>query len=145
MKITWILVADETRCRLFQAQETDTQLAEIQDFAHPQSRLQEREIISDAHGRFRNDAGIGSHNYAPQVTQEQHEAMLFAKEIAAYLDKASHAQKYEKLFIIAPPAFLGMLRKNLSQRTQSLVREEIAKDLSKMQPRDIREHLPKYL
>ena len=55
------------------------------------------------------------------------------------------SKTYMKLIIVAAPRFLGMLRKEIGKSVSDLVSLEIDKDLTKMEPQSIREHLLQYL
>lgn len=55
----------------------------------------------------------------------------FAAEVAQMLYKRAHADKFEKLILVAPPNTLGELRKNLHVEVSAKVIGELAKDLTK--------------
>jgi protein required for attachment to host cells len=128
MQITWIVVADSSRARVLQVAGREHRLVEIQDFVNPQGRMDDRELITDAHPRFRGTSGPGSDRQETAATE--HATELFAKRIGDYLNKARTEQAYERLHIVAPPKFLGLLRKELDKEATKLVAEEIPKDLS---------------
>ena len=67
----------------------------------------------------------------------EHETELFAKRIGDYLDRARNAHRYDRLHLIAPPKFLGQLRKELGKEVQKLVADELPKDLSWLNAREI--------
>ncbi len=84
---------------------------------------------------------IDGHNDAP-VPAKKDEMTVFAKRVGQRLDQAFDAGEYKKLYIIASPAFLGLLREDLSARVKAVIAEEIAKDLVSQKPEQIRTHLP---
>ena len=49
---TWIVAADSSRARVFEIAEPDRRLREVEKFDHPEGRANNRELISDADGRF---------------------------------------------------------------------------------------------
>jgi hypothetical protein len=55
---------------------------------------------------------------------------VFANALSARLEKSRVERRYERLHIIAPPTFLGSLRRKLSRETQNLIEKELPKDLS---------------
>ena len=57
------------------------------------------------------------------------EAEVFAKHLSAYLEKEGALRKFDRLALIAPPSFLGILRKNLSKSLSQKITQEIPKDL----------------
>ena len=51
-KKTWIIAADSSRARIFEAIEPEQHLREIEDLANPEGRANNRELKSDAQGRY---------------------------------------------------------------------------------------------
>src|SRR2546428_9325667 len=68
MQKTWILTADGSRARIFEALGSDSKFREVDDFANPQGRLNNRELRTDASGRY-SGKGQGHHGHTtlPQV------------------------------------------------------------------------------
>jgi protein required for attachment to host cells len=54
-----------------------------------------------------------------------------------FLDKARAENRFVELVLIAPPKFLGMLRRSLSREAQKLVKAEIPKQLSRLDASEI--------
>lgn len=135
---TWIVAADSSRARVFEIFDPGRRLREIEEFAHPGGRANNREINADADDRFFTHAGgPGTHSSGQKVTPVEHENELFSKMLSRYLDKARVQHRYHKLYLIAPPGFLGLMRENLSKEVRKLTAEEINKDLSWLEARDI--------
>jgi protein required for attachment to host cells len=61
----------------------------------------------------------------------------FAKEIGRYLEQARTQHRYDELVIVAPPKFLGAVRKELGKEVEKLVVDELPKDLSWFNAREI--------
>jgi protein required for attachment to host cells len=138
MTTTWIVAGDSSRARILQVMGRHS-LEEIQDFVNPKGRLHERDLLADGHPRFDGHGGVGrpgSRSTGGPASDRQempageHETELFAKEIDRFLDQARIKKRYDRLFVLAPPKFLGLLRKNLDKEVEKLVRDEIDKDLS---------------
>ncbi len=144
MKLTWILVADSTRVRIFTAGTASSPLEEIEDFSHGEGRLHDREMTSDLPGKIKSVGG-GGHAFEQPTDPKKHEADTFARDIAQYLEEAHNANRFEQLVLVAAPAFLGLLRKQLPEPIKQLVRVELDKDITMLSIADIREHLPQYL
>lgn len=132
MQTTWILTADSTRVRIFQELDAEHHLQEVQDFANPAGRAQDRELLTDAPERRKVPQGaIGStHDGQPETLPVDHENAKFSKEIGDYLEQARNEQRFDRLCVIAAPKFLGLLRQNLSKEAQKLVEQEIDKDIA---------------
>jgi protein required for attachment to host cells len=142
MQTTWILSADASRARIFEVQPAEQHLVEIEDFVNPEGRMQNRDIDSDQEGRYYSKglAQKQAHS-AAEMQGVDHETELFSKELGRYLDKARNDHRYDRLYLIAPPKLLGMLRNNLDKEVQKLVTEELDKDLSWFSERDLERHL----
>jgi protein required for attachment to host cells len=139
MATTWIVAADASRARILQVMDREHRLAEIDDLVSPGGRLNEREMTSDAEPRFRGTAGPGSDREATGAVE--HEVEVFAKKIGDYLDKARTSHRYDRLHLVAPPKFLGQLRKELGKEVGKLVAEELPKDLSWLDARELEQRL----
>lgn len=145
MKSIMIVVADSSRARVFTTDSSNSPLHEIETMAHPEGRMHEQDMVSDLPGKGSGQAGAGSHAYQEIVEPKAHEAMVFAKRVAEYLDARRKTGGLARLFIVAAPAFLGDLRNQMSEETSKLVVFDLAKNLTQHSVEDIRSHLPKYL
>jgi protein required for attachment to host cells len=142
MSTTWVIAADSSRVRIFEMSASDQHLQEIEDLANPQGRATNRDLRTDGYGRY---YGKGerqqAHTAPPHVDAVQHETELFSKKLGEYLDKARTEHRYDKLCLIAPPKFLGLIRQNLSKEAQKLVEEEMVKDVSWFDAKDIEKYI----
>ena len=134
---TWIIVADSARARIFSMDDVRSPLQEITDMLHPASRLREQNIGTDKPGRTFDSR----HAKEGDVNIKKQEAINFSKEIAAYLDLECNKHQFEKLVLIAPPEFLGLLRKDLSNPTKQRITREIGKDLTQRDATHIRQEV----
>src|SRR6266853_1946887 len=129
---TWIIAADSSRARILQVTDRKPHLDEIEDLLNP-----------EGHPRFIGHPGAGPGSDREETSATEHATELFAKRVGEYLDKARTAHKYDRLQLIAPPKFLGQLRKELGREVQKLVAEELPKDLSWLDARDIEQRYKK--
>jgi protein required for attachment to host cells len=134
MATTWIVAADSSRARVLQVAGRE-RLFEIDTFLNPDARRDDRELTTDAHPRFRGTAGPGSDRQ--ETSAQEHATELFAKHVGDYLDKARTEHRYDELVIVAPPKFLGALRSELGKETAKLVVDELPKDLSWLNEREL--------
>lgn len=137
MSTTWIIAADSSRARVLQVADREQRLTEIDDLLNPEGRLQDREIASDALGRWSGPDRPGGNSMEGEVSPGAHVAEMFAKRLGDYLEKARTQHRFDRLHLVAPPKFLGALRKELGKEVQKLVAEEIPKDLSWVSARDL--------
>jgi protein required for attachment to host cells len=145
MKNTWVLVADSSRARIFFTANTRGPLREIETLTHPESRLHEQQLTTDLPGRTFDSFGQGRHTKDMEIDPKQHEALIFVKQIADRLDRAREERQLEQLIVVAAPALLGMIRKQLSSTTAALVTLEMDKNITLLNAKEIRQHLPPQL
>ncbi len=144
MKLAWVVVADNTRARIFSADTASSPLSEIDSFTHTEGRLHDREITSDLPGKIKSDNG-GGHAFEQPTDPKKHEADNFAHDVAQYLESARNGHKFETLLIVAEPSFLGLLRNHLSEHIKKQISFELDKNIATLGSDEIRKHLPQYL
>ena len=145
METTWIIVAASGHCRCFEAGSRIGPLTEVADLVMPASRLREQELVSDRPGRVFDSFGSGRHAMEPRTPPKEIEGRRFAAEIVGMLEAARQQGRFDRLGIVAAPAFLGMLRDALGSELRKLVAFEIDKDLTRQRPDEIRGLLPERL
>jgi protein required for attachment to host cells len=142
---TWIVVANSGAARIFSADEPNGSLTELESIAHPEGRLPARELTSDLPGRAFDSAGHGRHTMESEVGPRQQAAVDFANLLAGRLERARVEGTTARLVLVAPSAFLGLMRKSLTVDARRLVVLELDKNLVKLPPAEIRQRLPERL
>ena len=137
MSAYWIVVANASRVRIFEAEAHDSGMREIIDMAHPASRLHEGDLVSDRGGHALSGT-TGGHGMYRAEAARQHEVEVFAREVCERLEQGRLEGSYRTLYVVAAPQFLGLLRKYMGRPLHDMVREEIAKDLTIADPGQIR-------
>ena len=137
-----VLVADSARARFFSIAGPRAPLEPVEDLVCPESRMKERDLVSDRQGRSFDSKGAGRHATEPAKSASDVVAARFASEVAARLETGRLNDEYRRLFIVADPRFLGLVDKALGKSVRNLVCGKLNKDLSKLKPAEIREHLP---
>ena len=145
MAVTWILVADENRARIFAAESVRGEINEVSALVHPELKLREHSMASDGPGRNRSGTAQGSHAVNETGDIRDRHAQMFAKEIAAKLAQGLQRKRYQNLLIVAAPRFLGVLRKELGDAVRKHISLELDKDLTRLSARELRQHLPERL
>jgi protein required for attachment to host cells len=141
MSCIWVLAAESSRAKLYSAENRKAPLLEIGDFVHPESRLHEGDLVSDQSGSDGGNVGQGRHVLDNKTNARDAERAEFAGMLADRLEAARKEDVFNRVVLIAPPAFLGLLRDNLSDGVKELVTEQIDKNLVQ-QPADVvRKHL----
>jgi len=144
MSNIWVVVADASRARIFSCDKPAGALNEIETLSNPEARLHEGDLVSDRGGRDNNGGGA-SHGYSTGNEAKEEEAVRFAAEVCQHLEKGRKGKAFNRLYVIAAPAFLGLLRKHQSAPLKALLADEIAKDLTTKAADRIRAQLPDFL
>jgi protein required for attachment to host cells len=144
MSAAWVVVADASRARIFTADTASGPLVEIQTLAHPEARLHEGDLVSDRPGRDRN-SGMRGHDLGHGNDAKQEEATRFASQVSEALECGRTNNRFKKLYVVAAPNFLGLMRKNRSSSLEKMVAAEISKNMAGHELDDIRKCLPQYL
>ncbi|WP_321859051.1 host attachment protein [Paraburkholderia tropica] len=124
-----IVVANRATARIFEADGPSRELVERHTLVHPASRLKESDLVLDTPGRTHDRFGHGSHRTDPDSSQREHEMISFASEIVKELSDGVTGGTVSSLILVAPAAFLGVLRNRLKATTLERVVLELNKDI----------------
>lgn len=143
MSVTWVLVADRARARLFSLDPEAKALEEVEDFVNTEGRTRARELQSDrpqtSHDRF----GDGRHAIEPHTSAEEKSAARFAGQLDRMLELGRTGHRYRDLVLIAPPRFLGTLNAALGAQVRACVVSEVAKEMTQADAHAVFAELPK--
>jgi protein required for attachment to host cells len=142
MDTIWVLVADKSHAKLYSRKGRSGELLFQQSWDHAASRSHEQELTSDLPGRAFDSTGDARHAMGQPVDPKDHEAELFAHELIAEMEKGRNGHLFLSLYLMAPPEFLGLLRKQCGAPLQKLVAGEVDKGLTAADAKTVREHLP---
>ncbi len=141
MTVTWVVTADSTRADVFEVDRIGGDFRTIASLNHEEGKKKGQDLTSDRPGRAFDSAGMGRHAMSSQVNPREHEAEVFAREVCEALELGRTRGSYERLIVLAPPDFLGRLRKCISSEANKLVVESIPKSVVGLGPEEIRRRL----
>lgn len=141
---TWILVAEASRARIFEMETRTSPLVEVGAFGHPEGHVPIGEQLSDGPGRYgtvksgrSNSITGGAHTFRKDDPERPlHES--FARTLSDDLEQARVEHRFDQLVLVAAPAFLGLLRAELSPSVERMIVEEIPKNISRESADEIR-------
>ncbi len=142
MKPAWILIADSSRARIFTAENSASELVEIENLNHSESRLEEQVLTEDLPGRSKGSQEMGGHLLKTEVSPKEQENQSFAKRVTHHLCHELNLNKFENLFVIASPSFLGELRRSCSGQLKKHIAFSLNKNVVTKTPEQIRSYLP---
>ncbi len=132
-----VIVADNARARIFTSGTAIRELQEVEGFAHPEAHLANSDLVGDSSGKSVDQHG----SLDPASDAREIEAQSFARLLGRHLKDLHNQQHFEQLILVAPPRFLGMLRKELASPLDKLVSQSIDKDLTTATLEQIIDHL----
>jgi protein required for attachment to host cells len=140
MTTTWFLVANASHAKLYASVGNHKSLELIKELEHPESRKRNAELVSDRAGHMQSSGnGLGAHQ--PQTTPKQREADLFAQELARDLNHGRSTNRFGRLVLIAPSAFMGLLNGKIDKPTAALIVERYEKDYTQTTSKELLKHL----
>ena len=141
MSITWILVADASRARLFESTRRDEPLHQLESFINVEARLAGRQLTTDHPPTVNESMGHTRHSIEPHTTLREKNMAQFAKEIANALERGRTSRRYERLVLVAPAKFLGVLHGCLDKSVRNCIAGELPRDITTLTPTAIHERV----
>lgn len=138
---TWVLIADAGRARVFETRGPGTGLEAIEELTLTNETPASRDLGRDRPARTFDSEGHGRHAIEPKSDPHREQKRDFARHLADELEAAHRRKAFEKLVIVAPPAFLGDLRSAVDAGVHSCITAEIAKDLTRTPTVELPAHL----
>lgn len=126
----WIVIANSSSAEIFLRKGLNIEKLHHIDF--PAGRQRSGEFLSDRPGRGFESGGSkmhGRHAYSSETDIHTQEQRIFAHQLADLLRKAITEKTFDQLAIIAPPEFLGELRRVLPN-LDKLLHKEVNKEVS---------------
>lgn len=136
---TCIVVADNSRARIFSSYANFSELTEEEGFVHDAAHLSNQELVGDAAGKSVDQHG----SLDPATSARQHESKTFAKSLVKHLKELHNRDHFKNLVLVAPPKFLGLLRGELPAPLDKLLTKTIDKELSLCSVDELIEHFKK--
>lgn len=131
MSTTWILAASRARARLFEFDEAQRNLSEIEAYAHMEGRAPSGSRGDNRPSRSFDSKGAGRHAVEPHTEPVLKHAERFARRIAASLEDGRTHHRFDHLILVAPPQFLGHLRRCMPANLRDHVVREVGKDMTR--------------
>jgi len=146
MSTHWVVIADRSRARIFEATGGFDALHEVEDLLNPQGRLDDCELGHDAKGRYygRGERHQGD-TAEPKVSPREHQEEKFSRDVMDVLTRGCDTKRFDRLVMVAPPEFLGLLRKQMPLRVVQHVAGELHSDISNFPMKKIGEYLKQHL
>ena len=133
----WILLADARR-------------AHVISYDIPEKRLVAVEGASwnaESPAEFSDEAGVVPSRFGsgrPSISRPDpalNAEIAFANSIVEHLEKAYDKKRFDKLFVVAAPHMLGVLRGQITPKLRAVIHGELSKDLTQSDPKKLMQSL----
>jgi len=140
-----VVAADSARARVFRAGNPDAPLEEVDALVNPQARLHEHDIVEDSAGRRGTRPTQAKRSALGGETAKRHRAEEFAAAVCEHATQQLRETRAQRLYLVAEPEFLGLLRRTLDRSVLRRVAGAVAKSVTSKQAGRIRATLPSRL
>jgi len=140
-----VVVAESSKARILLAEDGHSPLIDHKDYDHPESRLREQDLVSDRPGSETDSGGMGKHSMGHEKAAHHKQAEIFALELSEEIEKIRRNNALSRIYLVASPKFLGLLRSSINKQCADLLAAEVNKNLVSHSIEDIRSHLPKHM
>ena len=142
MRKVWVVVGNRAEMNIYYA-ENVKKLVHIKTLHHNESQLHKKDLSSDKQGSHRGS--FGTDTMEAKTPAKVKEANHFAHQVAQFLEDGVNHQQVERIYLIANPEFIGILRQTIKPHVAKIIEKEIHKDLMHSTPEQIRDYLPPVL
>lgn len=137
---TWVVAANGSIAKFFKVVKFP-KLEAMEVLEHPESRLRNQDLITSKPGRTFESTSSSRSSYQPPANPHHNELEKFARLLGEHLSSAKRNNEFSRLYIMANPSFLGILRTHLDQATKEAIIAEVGKDMTDHTTHDIEQHL----
>ena len=139
---TLIVAADAARARLLIADPESKGLRELDELLNPEARLHEGDLVADSAGRRNHASTSGGHPAPGGGSMKRHHIEDFAARVCKRIELCLEENCARRVYIIAEPEFLGLLRRQARPRLARSFAGEVARSLASASLAEIRAALP---
>jgi protein required for attachment to host cells len=138
----WVLVCDAAKARVFDVRDGDPTWHTVELVLHERSRSKASELVGGPSGTRSSEGGSVHHNaLAAASSPKEVEKEGFAHTLATTLDRGLRSARFRKWVLVAPPHFLGLMRKELTRELEKHLLTTVDKDYNDLDVHDLSERL----
>jgi protein required for attachment to host cells len=142
MNTVWILVCDSAKGRLFEARDGTAAWTLLETMTHEESRSKASALASDRSGSSSSQGPSVHHNaLAPASAPKEVEKAAFAHSLGRTLDEGMRSRRFHGWVLVAPPHFVGLIKKELTSQLEKHLMATVDKDLTNLESHALVERL----
>ena len=124
-----VIVADQSEARFYDLDGISSRLSVVGKLLDPLAPPQAERVTAAASETNARRAPPTPRAPGSELRPRKDAAMRFARQIAAELSSAKRDNAFDRLVLVAGPAFIGLLRSALSEPVRATLVAEVRKDL----------------
>ena len=124
-KLTWLVIANSVEAKIYHITKQEHTL--VKTLTHEQGRLKSSELTADKQGAYKSGSSVHG-QFAPHTDPHEEEHIVFARELAHFLEHSHQQNEYKELILCAAPHFHGLVNKALNKGVHSSIVKSIEKD-----------------
>jgi protein required for attachment to host cells len=142
MDTVWVLVCDSAKARFFEIRDGDAAWHLISEVFHEASRSKASDLVSDHSGTRSSEGRSVHHNaLAPASSPKDVEKGNFAHALGKTLDQAMRSARFRRWVLVAPPHFLGLMKKELTPELTKHLMATVDHEMNHVSAHDLAESL----
>jgi protein required for attachment to host cells len=136
------MVCDSARARFFEVRGDDPSWHLVSAVSHEKSRSKASELVGDHSGSRSSEGRSVHHNaLAPASSPKDVEKARFAHSLGKTLDEAMRSARFHRWVLVAPPHFVGLVKKELTPELEKHLLATVNKDMNHVDVHDLAEAL----
>lgn len=135
--ITWILIADAALAKLYSAKNIRGEWSLVQTFDNPAAHEQDQDLVADKFGSYKAPMEPGGSAFDERTDPKRAEIDQFGRHLANVLREGRTRNAYQRLILVAPPRFQGIVKKHCDAHTEQCFIHHLAKDYVHLPEREM--------
>jgi protein required for attachment to host cells len=124
-----VIVADQSEARFYDLDGISSRLSVVGKLLDPNAPAPTERVVAAGSETNAKRAPPTPRVPGSELRPRKDAAMRFARQIAAELSGAKRDNAFDRLVLVAGPAFIGLLRSALSESVRATLVAEVRKDL----------------
>ena len=142
MNTVWVLVCDAGSAKFFEVHAGNPAWQLVSEAVHEGSRSKADALVGDHSGARSSEGNTSHHNaLASASSPKEVEKGHFAHELGKTLDQAMRSVRFRRWVLVAPPHFVGMIKKELTAELTKHLMATVDKDLVHLSALELAEKL----
>jgi protein required for attachment to host cells len=138
MNTVWVLVCDSAKARFFEVGGPDSSWQLVSEVSHEESRSKASDLVSDHSGTRSSEGRSVHHNaLAPASSPKEVEHARFAHSLGQTLDQAMRSARFRRWVLVAPPHFLGLMKRELTPELQRHLLATVDREMTQVDARGL--------